>query len=625
MNRLLIIIGLTVLILTGCQKQDEVVVDTPTPEPEKDYVLADLALSIPASTAGTRMSDAVVQTTPSMFRGISKLSIIPFSTSGKVGRDDIPNYYSSGNTYQDLMAENASAEQRYFYYQKFYLSRMVSSFLIYGQAAQEDHASPKTYYGSLLTNVDGVKSSAFPNRLTETPASLSFELEPIYPYDNTTVPAEATLLADYLTWIADTKASDGSWSWKNYNANVTLHNLYESFINKDIGNTESDVYDVIAGSSANVRAYVEKLRADLNTLAPQYEIGTEDRSIIDAVTSRLASYSKELGGKQLTVTTDVNGRIYLGGNCTNYPANIGLPDGAAALQWTDLGNGTYAFVPQTEATTLTSISGINRYAYPAELYYYTNSTIKTSNEEVAPESYANKTWEQVLDMYSSGTAVSSNTKSVAIVETMQYAVAHLCAQVYATSGTLEDGNHQDVEVGTNNFPITGMIISGQDPVGFDFKPETAETGEDRELFVYDSYLKNSSGGDLYLTTTQSDAFHSLVLQTKERENISVILELRNDSQQTFKGISGYVYPGTKFYLAGKIVLPTTNITEDYQKRVFTQDYTTIVGMKVETLKGAYNVMPNIQAERLEISVKMDLKWIQTEPTSIELTEEGDGN
>ena len=616
MNRLLIIIGLTVLILTGCQKQDEVV-DTPSPEPEKDYVLVDLALSIPTSTAGTRMTDAVVQTAPSLFRGISKLSIIPFSTSGIVGRDDQPNYYGSGYTDPDW-TEGASPMQRYGYYQKFYLSRTVSSFLIYGQAAQEDHASPRTYYGSLLTNVGGEKTSVFPNRLTETPAALSFELEPIYPYDNTTVPAEATLLADYLTWIADTRASDGSWSWKN-TADERLHNLYESFINKDIGNNESDVFDVIAGSSANVRAYVEKLRDDLNTLAPQYEIGTDDRAIIDAVTSRLASYHKELGDKQLTVTTDLNGRISMvGSNFQNYPANIGLPEGAAALQWTDLGNGTYAFVPQTEATTLASISGINRYAYPAELYYYTNSTIKTSNEEVAPESYANKTWEQVLDMYSSGTAVSSNTKSVAIVETMQYAVAHLSAQVYATSGTLKDGNNRDVEIGTNNFPITGIIISGQNPVGFDFKPETVETGEDQELFAYDSYLKNSSGGDLYLTTTPSDAFHSLVLQTKERENISVILELRNDSQQTFKGISGYVYPGTKFYLAGKIVLRTDNITKDYQKRVFTQDYTTIVGMKVETLKGAYNVMPNIQAERLEISIKMDLKWIQSGPTTIEL-------
>ena len=425
-------------------------------------------------------------------------------------------------------------------------------------------------------------------------------------------------MANYLTQIANTKASDGSWSWKNTN-NVQLKTLYQSFINQDVNNTQSEVFDVIAGSSVNIKAYVEKLRADLNSLAPQFDIGTEQRSIIEGVRSRLTSYSQELNGKLLSVSTDVNGQIYLGGNFSNYPANIGLPDGAAVLQWTELENGTYAFVPQTEATTLASISGINRYAYPAELYYQCNSTIRTSNEEVPPASYAGKTWPQVLDdLYSSGTAVSSNTKSVAIEETMQYAVAHLSAQVYATDGTLTDGDHRDITIGANDFPITGMIISGQNPVGFDFKPETAETGEDREKFVYDSYLRDQNGGTLYLTTNQTDAFHSLVLQTKERENISVILELRNDSQETFKGLSGYVFPGTKFYLAGKIVLPENDNPADFEKRVFTQDYTTTVGMKVETLAGAYNVMPNIQSERLEISVKMDLKWIQAEPESVEL-------
>lgn len=616
MKRLLIIIGLTALTLTACQKQEEVSM-TPTPDPEQDYVLADLALSIPAYNAGTRMTAGVVQTDPSMFRGISKLSIIPFSTPGKVGIDDFPNYYSSGNTYRDLMADDPSALQRYFYYQKFYLNRGVSSFLIYGRADQEANPSPKTFYGSLLTNVNGETASGLPNRLTDTPAALNFELEPIYPYDNTTVPAEATLLAGYLTQIANTKASDGSWSWKNA-PNVELRNLYESFVNKDMAYTENDVYDVIAGSSANIRAYVEKLRDDLSALAPQYDIGTVDRSVIEGVRSRLTGYSKELGGKQIAVTTDVNGRIYLGGNCTDYPGNIGLPDGAAVLLWAEQEDGTYAFQPQTETTTLANVSGINRYAYPSELYYRCNSTIKTSNVEVPPADYVGKTWEQVLEMYSSGTAVSSNTKSVAIVETMQYAVAHLQAQVYATSGTLQDGNHNEVTIGTDDFPITGMIISGQNPVGFDFKPETAETGEDRELFIYDSYLRDDNGDPLYLTTTQSDAFHSLVLQSKERESISVILELRNDTEQTFKGLSGYVFPGTKFYLAGKIVLPAGNITEDFEKRVFTQDYTTSVGMKVETLAGAYNVMPNIQSERLEVSVKMDLKWIQSDPVTIEL-------
>ena len=613
MKRLLII-ALTLTALTGCQKQDEVV-QTPVTEPEKDYVLADLALSIPAYKAGTRLTAGVVQTAPSMFRGISKLSIIPFTSSGKVGKDDYPSLYRTENTYQDLMANDQdSPEQRYFYYQKFYINRGVSSFLIYGQAAQEQN---KAYYGSLLTNVKGETTSGIPNSLMSRPSALNFELEPIYPYDNTTVPAEATLLADYLTQIANTKASDGSWSWKN-SGDLQLETLYQSFINQDVNNTQSEVFDVIAGSSVNIKAYVEKLRADMNSLAPQFDPGTKERSIIESVRSSLTGYSKELNGKRLAVSTDVNGQIYLGGNFSNYPANIGLPDGAAVLQWTELENGTYAFVPQTEATTLASISGINRYAYPAELYYQCNSTIRTSNEEVPPGNYTGKTWPEVLNMYSSGTAVSSNTKSVAIEETMQYAVAHLSAQVQATAPTLRDGDHREITIGANDFPITGMIISGQNPVGFDFKPETAETGEDREKFVYDSYLRDQNGGTLYLTTTPTDAFHSLVLQTKERENISVILELRNDSQETFKGLSGYVFPGTKFYLAGKIVLPKKDNPADFEKRVFTQDYTTTVGMKVETLAGAYNVMPNIQSERLEISVKMDLKWIQAEPESVEL-------
>ena len=602
------------MVLTSCQKQEDV---SEVTEPAKTYVLADLALSLPASTAPrTRMTTDVTQSNGN-FRGISKLSIIPFTSSGKVGLDDYPSYYSSGNTYQDLMANDQDAEQRYFYYQKFYLNRGVKSFLIYGQAAQTTDASPKTKYGSLLTNVGGVKTSEFPNRLTDSPSALNFELEPIYPYDNTTVPTEATLLANYLTQIANTKALDGSWSWKNTN-NVQLKTLYQSFINQDVNNTQSEVFDVIAGSSVNIKAYVEKLRADLNSLAPQFDPGTKERSIIESVRSSLTSYSQKLNGKSLSVSIDDNGQIYLGGNFSNYPANIGLPDGAAVLQWTELENGTYAFVPQTEATTLASISGINRYAYPAELYYQCNSTIRTSNEEVPPGNYTGKTWPDVLNMYSSGTAVSSNTKSVAIEETMQYAVAHLSAQVSATDGTLKDGDHHDITIGANDFPITGMIISGQNPVGFDFKPETAETGEDREKFVYDSYLRDQNGGTLYLTTTPTDAFHSLVLQTKERENISVILELRNDSQETFKGLSGYVFPGTKFYLAGKIVLPKKDNPADFEKRVFTQDYTTTVGMKVETLAGAYNVMPNIQSERLEISVKMDLKWIQAEPESVEL-------
>ena len=140
MKRMLII-AMTSMVLAGCQKQDTVTeVPTPAPEPEKNYVLADLALSLPASPSGTRLSEDVVQLGEgAAFRGISKLSFIPFITQGKIQLDDKPSYFESNNSYLDLNTtpQNAiPANERWLYYDKFYLMRGVASFLLYGQASQ---------------------------------------------------------------------------------------------------------------------------------------------------------------------------------------------------------------------------------------------------------------------------------------------------------------------------------------------------------------------------------------------------------------------------------------------------------------------------------------------------------
>ena len=82
----LFIIALIPMLLAGCQKQDEVA-QVPTTEPEKTYVLANLALALPASPAGTRMTDDIVQVNGN-FRGIQRLNIIPFLTRGKIGMHD---------------------------------------------------------------------------------------------------------------------------------------------------------------------------------------------------------------------------------------------------------------------------------------------------------------------------------------------------------------------------------------------------------------------------------------------------------------------------------------------------------------------------------------------------------
>lgn len=648
MKRMLII-AMTSMVLTGCQKQDVVTeIPTPAPEPEKNYVLADLALSLPASPSGTRLSGDVVQLGEGAFRGISKLSFIPFTTQGKIQLDDKPSYFESNNSYQDLNTISP-ANERWLYYDKFYLMRGVASFLLYGQASQQEPDIPsplpqalsyltddmrrKAFYGSLIANIEGVKTVGIPQAGHFAPSTLTFEPEPIY--NQTAVPAEATLLGLYLTWIAE--AQVGDYRWKDLEDSETnpnqrwLHNLFESFVNKDITVENSEEYNVLAGSAANVRAYVKELYAKLQAKVSSGDLvaNSNEKSLVDNIMYRITNYSKDFGTRNLTINfNSQTGDISLVG-CDNYPRNLGLPDGAAVLLWAQNNNGGYEFIPQTETTTVANICSMDRYAYPVELYYRANSTIKTSNTALTNADYADKTaWsggeenKNVLDLYQSGTAVTSNTKAVAVVDPMQYAVAHFSANLKAESSTLKDRGGDNVTIGEKSFPVTGIIISGQNPVGFDFVPETADNGEDQEYFVYDRYLNN--GQPLYLTETETttNPIETLLLQTKNQEDISVILELQNNSNQDFKGESGIVYRGTKFYLVGKLSLKKLNLTgtEDYKKRVFTQDHTSEVTMVVKTLANAFNVMPNVQSERLKVSVEMNLKWIQAEPGSIEFEE-----
>ena len=311
-----------------------------------------------------------------------------------------------------------------------------------------------------------------------------------------------------------------------------------------------------------------------------------------------------------------------------YPSNKNLPDGAAVLQWGKKSDNTFGFIPQIQTTNTANVSSMNRYTYPAELYYYGNSLIKTSNDKVPVESYSGKTtWKDVVDLYTSGSVVTNNTKALAIVDPMQYAVARLQGTVQAvtevTDETLYDADSQPVSLtnssSQNSFPITGLIVSGQYPVNFDFTPKLDGASEDNEHFVYDSYLSSTP---MYLTTTKSPDFYTLVMQTHDYEDVTIILELENNSDNDFKGESGIVYRGTKFYLAGKVELSALTdddkdgVDADAQNRVFTQDHTTKISMKVKSLAKAYNVMPNIQSGRLEVGIEINLKWAQATPQTI---------
>lgn len=625
MKRLLIMTGLTTVLLAGCQKQD-VVTDSPSPSPSSDtvktYVLADLALSLPAPSAGTRLSDGVVQTAEgAAFRGISRLSIIPFTTQGLVRPNDAPSYVEFSNLSPDYTKLVGNELLRY--YDKIYLKHGVASILLYGQSAKTIPTKPATpsylsddifskkFYGSMLTTLDEVRTS-LPNRMTVSPASLGFELESIY--NSTSIPTEGDNIARYLTNIANTP---------NWKGNESLNSLYLDFISEP----SSGTYNVLAGSAANVKAYVNDFYQRLQTLIENDFADDQkksERNIALAIQQRIKGYDFTLfnvvSGEDPTDGNKV--KVTSLGSCDNYPASLGLPDGAAVLQWGRIAGTSYGFVPQIKATPEAQISGIDRYAYPPELYYYDNSTIKTSNTEIKQSDYANATsWSELLASYDDGNAVTSNTKSVAIEQPLQYAVARFQANVKADGETLKD--HDDADI-TANFPITGLIVSGQYPQSFDFTPRYDTKATDAEHYIYDSCLGST---ELSLTSTPTSDFYTLVLQSRDEESVNVILELLNTGDD-FKGYEGgMVYKGTKFYLVGKIDLKNVNkddaygaLDADIKSRVFTKDHTTSLNMVVKSLAQAYNVMPNIQSDRLELSVQVNLKWTQATPTTIEFEE-----
>ena len=619
---MLIIAGMAAVTLTGCQQQDEV---TETPATEPSYVLADLALSLPASSGGTRLDQSVTTGGDAThFRGISKLSIIPFTKRGKIAKSDQPSFIEISNPISDYtQIDESNNNELYRYYEKVFLNHGVASFLTYGKPIEAKDVDDKVFYGSLIPKVAGVEMTYIPDRLSVTAGDLSFELETIYndrdEEENLIIPAEAQAIADYLTYIADTPG------WKVVE-NENLQVLYSSYINF-LG---SGKYGVIAGSAENVKAYVNELYNKLQLLITHDFYNNEPlKTLAEAIQGRILN--SENGFTKFTIGVTGNKVTSLGSDIYDkYPSNKNLPDGAAVLQWGKKSDNTFGFIPQIQTTNTANVSSMNRYTYPAELYYYGNSLIKTSNDEVPDSKYSGTsemsitTWRDVVDkLYTSGSVVSSNTKAVAIVDPMQYAVARLQGTVKAKSSTLKDADKTSVSLTNSSskksFPITGLIVSGQYPVNFDFTPKLDGASEDNEHFVYDSYLGSAP---LYLTTSESSPFYTLVMQTHDYEDVTIILELENNSDNDFKGESGIVYRGTKFYLAGKVELSALTdddkdgVDADAQSRVFTQDHTTVINMEVSSLEKAYNVMPNIQSGRLEIGVKINLQWEQATPKTI---------
>ena len=451
------------------------------------------------------------------------------------------------------------------------------------------------------------------------PANISFRLRTIQSVSDylgteqvKTLPEQ---LADYLTDIANTSIGEGEniKTWKAYATSTTM-NADLKLLFKNFTNQLSDgVGEVLPGSSANVKAWVIELWKQVNSLT---SLTGDDASIRDAIKAnieeKLAVNVSPYDWKSETKTA-----------WDNFPATNHLPDGAAVVRWDG-----EKFVPETQTTTIADINNLERFTYPAEIYYYGNSSTWVSSEKLSDNFSTKDKWQKenesdenyVLSGFTQG-PVASNTKTVAMFDPLEYGVGQLKVQLLHTASSHKEKKNNDVTIGANQFKLTGIIVGGQLPVGFDFRPETVYPvySEADMRFIYDSQVNTNGTTDtpFYLSTSTNENYiQTLVLQSYTGRSLKLVLEFENNSDQDFYGYNGTVYRGTKFYLVGEVVPKSDNDKPKASDRVFTQDYITTVNVTVTSLAKAYNVLPNLMSPRLEMGLELTPKWVQAETTDV---------
>lgn len=564
-NRLLFAVPILAFGMASCSNDD-----SPVNPGQTEVVKTQFTIALNDKNVHTRQSVDIVQGQPTPgFRGMENIVLTPFATditptATRLGENIVLGTtgaspgITAANTITTLNGGSNSQ-----LYKDVAIPLGTKHFLFYGVATKATGTGQKEN-GDLT-----------PSGLTDiNPSGIYFNLVPIYNYTDEQISnnKEVVGLTVFLNQIVDAKYENSGTSvyWKSLDATDPLNSLFTEFTT------------MYAGASSNILALVQDLynALDGNTTPMAEAI----RTAIGEATFDDGKKCVSITDSKLTLHTDLQG----------WPGNVNLPDGSVYVTY-DNNDNKFSIVPAKNNLGMNTPK-IQDYTYPASLYYRANTPIKVHNTSLAGEYSENQEWASLLDNYTGGAAVGLATRSIALVNPINYAVARLDVKAKANQATLKDQINNDVAVGSN-FPVTGVLIGGQKQVDWEFKP----VGGTAEKTIYDSQLAESF--ILSSSSTYPEAFnHTLVLETAPDADIHVALEFQNNSGNAFRGYDGDLIPnGCKFYLVGKLEVDNT-------KKVFEQDKITTASFNIKSLKGAYNVVPDLRLPALELGLSVNLEW-----------------
>lgn len=633
------------LVIAGCSDNE----DMQDPAIERGVVKAEFTISFPQKVSGTtRMSEAVVQgqmnnegtAQEPVFRGIQDIKLYAFTaakkdiTSGTPytqpivlrGGTTVSTSGASGTSANTIASTGALYENsKSHLYQDVEIPIGTRTFMFYGQAARTATDSYQT---------EGVLADPFGSTSgLSTLANLTFSPKPFT--TDPTPSSNGVAVIRYLNAIAgaDAGTAEEPNKWNAVTSSIRLRSLYDTFIT------------INTGSWASVKAAVQQLYTSVNAIitasseADATDAEKNTKTVAEAVKNAIENTTiTESGSDKFVTGTDAGTLTF--STLDNYPADMGLPDGAAQVFW----NGNSFAAVTAEGLTGMNVAALTNYAYPAALWYRALSEIYVS-ESSKSSFYNDNSWETILEKYKNtdntyNKEVNSKTRSIVMVDPAHYAVGRFDVTIEATSWSVKDyvGNSFDVSAPSQNIRLTGVLIGGQKAVDYEFKPSTIASAANPTVYtIYDSkingYEKAPSPEYIYLTNQKSKKNYTLVLETAAAtsadDKVKIALEFLNNSSKIIVGQNGcYIYPGTKFYLVGNLE-PWNNYiaiegikykdTNDKINQAFIQDYVTTANFKIQSLKTAYNTLPDLTLPQLELGLSVELNWKEgiTQEISIE--------
>ena len=556
-------------ILTGCQN------DNNDPQQEVPVVKTEFSIAMPNQLKGgpNKMPSATVQKNGmAQFNGMTGITLVPFAVQGDIDASSDTRLGSKniqlaalaksevdGKTNQAKVYENVS------------IPLTTASFLFYAKSAlANDGVAGKFSAGSLIAKTSGAAT----DWENDAPTNLTFDLEPIAPsYVSSLGSTQTGKLLTYLSNIAC--ASDGESTpklWYEYTDvdDAAMKAMFDTYT------------DLRYLSSFGVERVLTDLYKSLMPLSSPIATGVKN-AINDA------TYA----------TVDGSGNVTLVGALNDYPHEINLPDGAISIRWD---GSTHKFIEGLYP----NMTLPQNFVYPAQLWYYVNSQIKTSNTS-KKTMYDNttNTWQNILDAHTDAISVNSLTRAVAIEDQIQYAVARfdvtvkLAATSMADNSLSAEGLAKAVDV-TAGFPVKAVFIGGQQEVKYDF---TLNDPTSTEYTIYDRTLANTWTATT-AAPTSDQVNHTLVLENGT-QNVRIAIELENTAAD-FYGYGNQLIPhGGKFYVCAELNAAAATQTSGH---VFKQDYTTTANLTLQNLTKAYSTLPDLRTPQLELGFSVDLTW-----------------